>query len=65
VADLNQLAARLVNEATDPDEPTETAAQVNGRRGGQKGGKVRADRMTSEQRSEAARKAAEARWHRS
>jgi hypothetical protein len=67
--DLNQLAARLVDEATgnapepvDPDEGKDPAAVALGRRGGLKGGKARAERMTPEQRSEAARKAALARW---
>jgi hypothetical protein len=64
VADLNQLAAKLVKQATDPDEP-ETAAQTNGRRGGRKGGKVRAEKLSPAERSEIARKAAKARWSRS
>jgi hypothetical protein len=33
-----------------------------GRRGGKLGGKVRASRMTAEERSESARRAVEARW---
>lgn len=69
--DLNQLAQRLVQEATGdaPVEPPESAAPEKdpaaialGRRGGLKGGKARAERMTPEQRSESARKAAAARW---
>lgn len=66
--DLNQLAARLVDEATgeaptaDPDADKDPAAVALGRKGGLKGGKARAERMTPEQRSESARKAAEARW---
>jgi hypothetical protein len=63
--DVNQLAARLVQEATDPDaapaEP-ETPAQTNGRRGGLVGGAVRAEKLSPERRSEIARKAARARW---
>jgi hypothetical protein len=35
-----------------------------GRKGGLKGGKARAAKMTAEERREAARKAAEARWRR-
>jgi hypothetical protein len=62
VADLNTLAARLVKQATDPDEPSDTPAQTNGRRGGLKGGKARAAKLSPEQRSEIARKAARARW---
>lgn len=51
---------------TQPDtsEPiTKNAAAVAlGRLGGKKGGKVRAARMTADERSEAARRAAIARW---
>jgi len=62
-ADLNRLAAAIVGEATDeaPQEPESQQARA-GRAGGQKGGKVRASRMTAEERSEAARRAAESRW---
>ena len=62
-ADLNRLAAAIVGDATDeaPQEP-ERAEVRAGRLGGKKGGKVRASRMTAEQRSEAASKAAKARW---
>jgi hypothetical protein len=59
------LAARIVSESTDPeahDDGKDPAAVERGRRGGQKGGKARAERMTPEQRSEAARRAAQARW---
>lgn len=65
-ADLNRLAASIVDEATgEPpsvDDGKDPAAVALGRKGGQKGGKARAARMTAEQRSEAARKAARARW---
>lgn len=63
--DLNRLAARIVKESTDPDardDGKDPEAVERGRRGGQKGGRVRASRMTAEQRSEAARRAAQARW---
>jgi len=71
--DLNALAAAIVADATDEEqaaaEPTEEplpekdpAAVALGRKGGLKGGKARAANMTPEQRSEAAKKAAEARW---
>ncbi len=63
MADLNRMAARIVKQATDADEPaTETAAQVNGRNGGIKGGKARAAKLSSEERAEIARVAARARW---
>lgn len=38
------------------------AAVALGRKGGQKGGPARAAKLTSEQRSESARKAVQARW---
>ena len=62
-ADLNRLAAAIVGDATDetPQEP-ESQQALAGRKGGQKGGKVRASRMSAGERSEAARRAAEARW---
>ena len=63
--DLNSLAARIVKESTDPDaryDGKDPAAVERGRKGGQTGGKVRASHMTAEERSEAARRAARARW---
>lgn len=62
-ADLNRLAAAIVGDATDdtPSEPESQQARA-GRAGGAKGGRTRAERMTPEQRSAAARKAAKARW---
>lgn len=66
--DPNELAKQLVDEATgeqpkyDPDEGKDPAAVALGRRGGLKGGKARAAKMTPEERSSAARKAAAARW---
>lgn len=67
VVDLNQLAARLVKQATEPDEEPvgESAAQRNGRSGGRKGGAARAASLTPEKRSEIARLAAKARWAKS
>jgi hypothetical protein len=62
-ADLNRLAAAIVGDATDetPYEP-ESPRAAAGRLGGKKGGKVRAERMTETERSQAAKKAARARW---
>lgn len=69
--DLNQLAKSIVDQATG-DAPTEPAppqknkaAQELGRLGGLKGGKARAEKLTPEQRSEIAKKAATARWKKS
>ncbi len=77
--DLNVRAASTVARATG-DEPEDVpaivpdsdptpeerhaAAVALGRLGGKKGGKARAAKMTPEQRSESARKAAQARWGR-
>jgi hypothetical protein len=43
--------------------PKESAAAELGRKGGLKGGKARAAKMTAKQRSASARKAAKARWN--
>jgi hypothetical protein len=69
--DVNELARQIVDEATgeaprpaDSDEGKDPAAVALGRKGGLKGGKARAAKLTKEQRVEAARKAAQARWAR-
>jgi hypothetical protein len=65
-ADLNQMGFAIIREATDPEydpyQGKNPAAVELGRLGGQKGGKARAAKLTPEQRSEIARKAAGARW---
>ncbi len=69
-ADLNSLAASIVADSTDEDKPQapedtrDPAAVALGRKGGLKGGRARADKLTAEQRSEIARRAAAARWSR-
>ncbi len=66
--DPNQLGKLIVDIATGevedtPEDDGKNAAAVElGRKGGLKGGKARAEGMTPEQRSEAAKRAAEARW---
>jgi hypothetical protein len=66
--DSNQLAKLIVDIATGEVEDTPAndgknpAAVALGRKGGLKGGKARAESMTPEQRSEAAKRAAQARW---
>lgn len=61
MADLNRMAFRVVQHATgEREEPS--AAQESGRKGGLKGGNTRAQKLTPEQRSEIARKAALERW---
>lgn len=66
--DANQLAKAIVDIATgestldDALSKEEPEAVVLGRRGGLKGGKARAAKLTSKQRSDIARKAAAVRW---
>lgn len=65
--DTNTLAKLIVEEETTESEETgkDPIAVELGRRGGLKGGKARAKNMTKKQRTEAARKAALARWKKS
>lgn len=68
-ADLNRLASAIVqasttDDAQDADDEKNPAAVELGRKGGLKGGKARAEKLTSDQRSEIARNAALARWSR-
>lgn len=66
--DPNQLGKLIVDLATgeaeepDPDAGKNPAAVELGRKGGLKGGPARAAKMTPQERSESARKAARARW---
>jgi hypothetical protein len=65
------IMQRVVAASGDtPDQPApdlegkDPAAVALGRKGGLKGGKARAAKMTAKQRSAAAKKAAKARWSR-
>jgi hypothetical protein len=66
--DPNQLGKLIVDIATGeaddaPDDAAKNPAAVAlGRKGGLKGGKARAAGMTPQERSEAAKRAARARW---
>ncbi len=74
--DPNKLAFEIVRLSTEEPEPEEPAKEQPkparsaiqeylaeiGRKGGLKGGKVRAARLTPEQRSEIAKHAARKRW---
>jgi hypothetical protein len=66
--DVNSMAAAIVAQATsdepvpDPDEGKNPHAVALGRAGGLKGGKARAAKLTPEQRTEIAKKAAAKRW---
>ncbi|MBJ7612872.1 MAG: histone H1 [Chloroflexi bacterium] len=65
--DVNQRAKATLDLFTGeaeliPERVKDPAAVELGRRGGLKGGNARAAKLTQEQRSEIARKAAAARW---
>jgi hypothetical protein len=66
--DVNQLAHELVRLSTEekPDRASRAAIseimRAMGSKGGKIGGKVRASRMTSEERRESASRAARAMW---
>ena len=67
--DMNQLAKSIVDQTIGKDQPEtddqpkkNPAAVELGRRGGLKGGKARAEKLTPEERSKIAKKAAQKRW---
>lgn len=62
--DINQLAKFLVDQATGEAEPTPelTGRAKAGKLGGLKGGEARAKKLTAQERSEIAKKAAAKRW---
>ena len=66
--DPNQLAKLIADIATgevtdaNPDEGKNAESVKAGRKGGLKGGAARKAALTDEQRSQIARRAAEARW---
>ena len=66
--DTNQLAKLIADIATGEVTETKTddgkdpAAVALGRKGGLKGGAARAKKLTAEERSEIAKKAAKTRW---
>ena len=68
--DVNQRAVLIAKIATgeieDTDKPLDelkAAAALMGRKGGLKGGHARAKVLSAKRRSEIAKKAAKARWH--
>jgi hypothetical protein len=67
--DFTQIAFRVAQKAAHLEPPVEEPEPLSpkaaaGRKGGQKGGKARAIKLTPEERRESARKAAQARWKR-
>jgi hypothetical protein len=68
--DFTQVAFRIGQRAAHLEPPAEEAPPLSpkaaaGRKGGLKGGKALAAKLTPEERSENARKAAAARWRKS
>jgi hypothetical protein len=68
--DINQKAKSIVDIATGESQDTlkekdelKAAAAALGKKGGLKGGPARAEALTAKRRSEIAKKAAKARWH--
>jgi hypothetical protein len=61
--DLNQIAARIVDESTRHPEKNPAAVAL-GRLGGLKGGKARDLSLSKRRKSQIAKKAALARWKR-
>lgn len=69
IGDINLLSEVVVENITDKqiiqyaiENGKNPAAVLLGRKGGLKGGKARAEKLSAEKRSEIAKKAAEARW---
>lgn len=61
--DVNQLAKMIADLSTgEIEEKPESVKAKSGRLGGLKGGKARAAKMTGEERSAIAKKAAKSRW---
>jgi hypothetical protein len=58
--DENQIAAAIISQAIREKNP---AAVELGRRGGLKGGRARAAKLTPKRRSAIAKKAAKTRWN--
>jgi hypothetical protein len=68
--DFNSRAFQIVGELTgtlpkqpeEPDDPMKAAAAILGRRGGLKGGRARAEKLSAERRKTIAQDAARQRW---
>lgn len=60
--DANQLAKFIVDLATEGEPSVPLSDHEAQREGGLKGGKARADKLSPEERTEIAKKAAKARW---
>lgn len=62
--DFTQIAFAVVQQATGESEPEKelTGKKADSSKGGKAGGKARAEKLTPEERSEIAKKAAAKRW---
>lgn len=61
--DMNVIAANVIGQVIGEAQVIKNPAAVTlGRLGGKKGGKARAKKLSPEQRSEIAKRAARARW---
>ena len=60
--DSNQLAKFIVDMATENEEPVHEPDTSGQRKGGLRGGKSRAEKLTGPERVDIAEKAAAARW---
>lgn len=63
-ADVIGNAVKVMRIATGEESDKTSATHEGAKRGGTKGGSARAEHLTPEQRSEAARLASQARWRR-
>ena len=67
--DSNQLAHKIVQLSTEEPEEQPKRSEISkylaeiGRKGGLKGGKARAEKLSAKKRTNIAKKAAEARWN--
>jgi len=61
-ADVTQNAVHVMRIATGQDKESASAPKSAAAELGSKGGKARAEKLSKEQRSEAAKKAARSRW---
>jgi hypothetical protein len=66
--DANKLAAAIVQLSTEEPEEQPERSEISkylaeiGRKGGLKGGKARAEKLSPKKRTDIAKKAAQARW---
>ena len=69
--DINELAKSIADDAIDEslpkdsNDPDDNSPKQSGHRGGLKGGKARAQKLSAERRREIAQQASLARWRKS